>query len=118
MKTKIALIGSTLLLAAPAVAQDDVTIIAEADLPTAVVFHGDLNLNNDVGLKEMKQRISFAARQLCISGYRETLSMMVQQKACYNEAKADGYQQLEDFQLASATNNAATASRSIVIRVR
>lgn len=118
MKKLIPLLGASLLVASPATAQDDVTIIAEADLPTAVVYHGDLDLDGKAGVSAMKQRIASAARQLCISGNREQLAEMVAQKACYRTAKADGFQQLEDFQLASAAGNAAAASTSITIRVR
>lgn len=119
MKTLFPLIGAAALLAAPAAAaQDDVTIIAEADLPTAVVFHGDLNLNSAAGNTALKQRIVNAARQLCLSSYRQPLEVMVEEKACYSAAKADGFQQLEELQLASAAGNAVAASSSITIRTR
>ncbi|WP_260482175.1 UrcA family protein [Sphingomicrobium flavum] len=119
MKTLFPLIGAAALMAAPAAAaQDDVTIIAEADLPSALIFHGDLDLTKAAGTKALKQRIVHAARQMCFSSTRQSLETIVEEKACYSAAKADGFQQLEDLQLASAAGHAVAASSSMTIRTR
>ena len=43
----------------------EVVVTARADVPTAVVRYGDLNLASATGKQRLKSRVKFAASQLC-----------------------------------------------------
>lgn len=118
MKKLLFAMGAATLAAAPAAAQDQVTIIAEEGLPTAEVFHADLNLGEAADLTVLKSRIKTAARNLCISGNVEPIGMKAAQRGCYNFAKADGFAQVERIEQARLAGNVAAAKAVIVLRTR
>ena len=74
-------------------------------LQTATVSFSDLDLSNSDGIETLHQRISRAARRVCgPSDYRQagSLRLAAANKACYNDAVAQGMSQLDNVQMAAA----------------
>ncbi|MBB3764094.1 UrcA family protein [Sphingomicrobium lutaoense] len=118
MNKLIPMLGAAAFMAVPAAAQDEVTIYGDEGLPTAEVFHYDLDLSSSEDVSLLKWRIKSAARDLCISGNVEPMGMKAAQRVCYNHAKNDGLGQLDRLQEARLAGNVIAAKAAIVLRAR
>jgi UrcA family protein len=74
-------------------------------LQTVTVSLSDLDLSKSEGIETLHQRISRAARRVCgPSDYRQAGSfrLAAANKACYNDAVAEGMSQIDNVQMAAA----------------
>jgi len=57
-----------------------------ADVPSAVVRYGDLNLSTEQGAKTLYRRIALVARQVCPDGESRDLESLNRARTCQREA--------------------------------
>jgi UrcA family protein len=89
---KALLIIAAALASAPVAAQP-VTIVGEAPRVAHVGF-ADLDLTTDAGVRTLERRVDGAARDLCDETGVQTLALRIARKSCFDEARADGREQV------------------------
>ena len=73
----------------------------DLDAPSVVVKYGDLNLENDVGVRQLYRRITFAAQKVCPMPSIEQLRMRQQAIECRKQAVVRAIREVDNSRLAA-----------------
>lgn len=107
MKNKFYSIAAAMLLTVPAIASADIEV-SDKDENQVIVKYSPLNASTAFGLAEIEMQIKSAASKLCgPRTFREagTVSEMMRNRSCYNEAVKDAMSQIKPSDLVADNND-------------
>ena len=99
-------LGSILVMTAPAT--------AGSGEPTATVSTADVSLGSPTGVEKLRDRISAAAADLCLTTAVEPLDVRLARTKCYRTAIANGDRQLSRMETAQAARLRKSAATTRV----
>lgn len=114
MKT-ILLLLSAAVAASAASAQPPLVVRADPQ-PTIRVSYADLNLASPHGRKRLHNRVSAAARKLCVDGNIDPLAIEMAERRCYTASIRDAGEQIAQALAAQSTQLASAAPVIEMIR--
>jgi UrcA family protein len=114
-KPQLALAVAGLVLATPALAQNE-PVVSEGGLPIATVSYADLNIVSPAGRHALERRVMRAASGLCLENSRQPLSEFAAERRCFSLAMAKAR---IDIDLAVARAGTQLAStRTIIVAAK
>jgi UrcA family protein len=114
MKTILMSLAAAVATSA-ASAQSPVVVTADTQ-PTIRVSYADLNLASTPGRQRLHDRVSAAARQLCIDDNVDPLSMAIAQRRCYETSIRDAGEQIAQAVAASSAQVASATGEIRIVR--
>ena len=114
MKTVLMLVAAG-VAASAASAQPPVVVTADTP-PTIRVSYADLNLGSPRGQQRLRDRVSAAARELCIDGSKGPLVLEMAERRCYEGSVRDAGDQMAQAIATQSTELASIAAVTGTIR--
>lgn len=90
----------------------------DAELVSASVYYGDLNLSHSTGVNALSQRIKGTAQSLCGSSFRYELVNGVGRKVCVTSAVASAQPAFEAAVGAARRGSVTIIGSSLIVSVR